>query len=113
MTQKEAGGPPPPARLASGIQSRTTPPAPRSPDFAEVDRRAGSDRRHRPTPFWSAFSAHDDATGAVARARRIEPRRSIHAGGRYVLVVAILVLNVLDALFTLVWLQRGGSEGNP
>jgi hypothetical protein len=81
--------------------------------WPDADRRGLSDRRHRPTPFWSAF---------------LGPRRR-HGGRRHgetdrtyvdrftrqdiVLVVAILVLNVLDALFTLVWLQRGGSEGNP
>lgn len=29
------------------------------------------------------------------------------------LVLAILVLNVFDAFFTLIWLHRGGAEGNP
>ena len=29
------------------------------------------------------------------------------------LVVAILLLNVFDAFFTLIWLHRGGAEGNP
>lgn len=29
------------------------------------------------------------------------------------LVVSILVLNLLDALFTLLWIGRGGAEANP
>jgi len=29
------------------------------------------------------------------------------------LVVFVLLLNILDALFTMMWIQRGGSEGNP
>ena len=27
--------------------------------------------------------------------------------------MAVLLLNILDALFTMLWLQRGGTEANP
>lgn len=113
MTQKEAG---PSSARASGFRDPESDDATRAAQptlWPESERRSGSDRRHRPTPFWSAF---------------LGPRRR-HGGRRHgetdrtyvdrftrrdvVLVIAILVLNVLDALFTLVWVQRGGSEGNP
>jgi hypothetical protein len=30
-----------------------------------------------------------------------------------ILLIGIFVLNIFDALFTLIWLQRGGAEANP
>ncbi len=113
MTQNEAGtssahaeGLPNPER--DGAQDAPFPDA-----WPLLDRRTGSDRRHRPTPFWSAF---------LGPRRRHGGRRWGESNRTYVdrftrrdviLVVGILLLNVLDALFTLIWLQRGGSEGNP
>jgi hypothetical protein len=81
--------------------------------WPEVDRRSSGDRRHRPTPFWSAF---------LGLRRRRHGRRQDEHLGTYVdafhrkdvaLLVAIFVLNIFDALFTLIWMQRGGAEGNP
>jgi hypothetical protein len=81
--------------------------------WPEADRRVLPDRRLAPTPFWSAF---------LGLRRRRHGRRAGERDGIYVdrfarrdvaLVVAILVLNIFDAFFTLIWLQRGGAEGNP
>lgn len=81
--------------------------------WPEADRRVLPDRRLAPTPFWSAF---------LGLRRRRHGRRTGERDGIYVdrfarrdvaLVVAILVLNIFDAFFTLIWLQRGGAEGNP
>ena len=83
------------------------------PAWPEVERRTQADRRLEPTPLWSAF---------LGRRRRRHGRREGEGERIYVdrfrrrdvlLVVAILVLNIFDALFTLIWLQRGGAEGNP
>lgn len=117
MTQKNAGPQPP--------QTRGPDPSPPGSDadtfddgscgdtWPYVERRRHADRRDGPTPFWSAF---------VGRRRRRHGRRAGERDGIYVdrftrrdvlLVVAILLLNIFDALFTLIWLQRGGAEGNP
>lgn len=78
------------------------------------DRRVGADRRSQPTPMlsWSTF----------ARARRAVDRRGDVLGGAYVdryskplglVIITIAILCVLDAHFTLAYLQRGGEEANP
>lgn len=78
-----------------------------------VERRARADRRHRPTSLWDSL---------VHPRRRRSGRRTGEKRDIYVdvfqrrdvlLMVAIFVLNIFDALFTLLWLQRGGGEGNP
>jgi hypothetical protein len=80
---------------------------------AAVERRRTVDRRARPTRPWDAL---------LGRSRRARGRRAGERQNLYVdayrpadvlLVAAILVLNGLDALFTLLHLQRGGSEANP
>jgi len=81
--------------------------------WPHVDRRKTPDRRAAPTPFWSAF---------LGLRRRQTGRRAGESEDIYVdrftgrdvaLVVAILVLNVFDAFCTLIWVHRGGAEGNP
>ncbi len=37
----------------------------------------------------------------------------VYSTRAWVLLVMFLILNLLDAHFTLIYLQRGGSEGNP
>lgn len=87
--------------------------ASRSGTWPYVDRRLATDRRARPTRFW------DSLTG---RRRRVAGRRRGEDGEVYVdrfgrgdvmLVLAIFFLNIFDAFCTLIWLQRGGTEGNP
>ncbi|MFP6638673.1 MAG: DUF5658 family protein [Myxococcota bacterium] len=71
------------------------------------------DRRSRPTSPWSSFKSPR---------RRTRSRRAEEVENTYVdrftahdvaLLVSILVLNLLDAVFTLLWIQRGGAEANP
>ncbi|MCH2187919.1 DUF5658 family protein [Myxococcota bacterium] len=78
-----------------------------------VDRRQGGDRRQQPTSPWASFLGHRN---------RKRGRRAGEEANTYVdrftpvdvaLVVSVLLLNILDALFTMLWIQRGGSEGNP
>src|SRR5262245_30762316 len=79
--------------------------------FAE--RRRQVDRRVRPTTFWSALRF---------RGRRKEFRRAGEASHAYtdcasrravVLLFFVLGASALDALCTLLFLQRGGQEANP
>lgn len=111
MTQNEAGSFP--AR-AAGLDD---PIHDGAPDVASAgdrpDRRAGSDRRHRPTPFWSAFLGPRRRHGGRRRGEGNRTYVDRFTRRDVLLVLAILLLNVLDALFTLIWLQRGGIEGNP
>ena len=74
----------------------------------------GADRRTRPTPMFSRFS--------LFGGRRSGDRRGVAGSASYVDVyepwlagclVAIGMLCALDAIFTLLYLQRGGSEANP
>jgi len=85
---------------------------PGGPQFGE--RRDRTDRRHRKTPLFSRYTWF---RGRRRGARRDGEYRGIYVDrydGRVVaLFVAILVLNVLDAYFTLAFIQQGGKEANP
>ncbi len=82
-----------------------------SSDWKGVDRR-DSDRRERPTRPW---------IGMRGPLRRIEGRRDVDQMGyvdRYsrhevALILTVFLLNVCDAFFTMLWLDRGGREANP
>lgn len=76
-------------------------------------RRTLLERRQRPTSPWRDL---------LGPRRRRGSRRASELANTYVdrftiwdvtLLVSILVLNLLDALFTLLWIQRGGAEANP
>jgi hypothetical protein len=78
------------------------------------DRRHGTDRRLRATPLVSRFSL---LRGSRTGGRRRTERNNIYVD-RYDPrdlrgVVAILILNLLDAWLTLVYLGYGGTEANP
>jgi len=84
-----------------------------SDSAVDLERRRGPDRRRRPTPIFSRYTIFG---------RRQAFRRQEEGGNAYVdrysprmmaALVTIMVLCVLDALFTLLYLQRGGSELNP
>jgi hypothetical protein len=78
-----------------------------------TERRVSRDRRDRPTKGWdSLLGFHRRQLG-----RREGESENIYVD-RYdrqdvALTIAILVLNILDAFFTLRWLDMGGAEGNP
>lgn len=78
-----------------------------------VERRSGADRRSKPTRMLSKWNFW----GTRARGRRRGEDRNIYVD-RYeasdlVVVSVILILNVLDAWLTLVYLGYGGVEANP
>jgi len=81
---------------------------------APAERRDQPDRRGQKTPMFSRFT--------IVGGRRGGGRRDGETQGIYVdrygwtlsgLVLAILLLNVMDAYFTLVFVQLGGEEANP
>ncbi len=79
-----------------------------------VERRRGGDRRLRATPLVSWFTL---IGGGRMAGRRSGERQNIYVD-RYATrdlagVIAILVLNILDAWLTLLYLGYGGSEANP
>ncbi|MEZ4216000.1 MAG: DUF5658 family protein [Myxococcota bacterium] len=83
------------------------------PTWPVVDRRRSADRRSRPTRFFDSVLGHR---------RRRAGRRAGEGADQYVdrlgtrgiaLALAVFALNIFDAFCTLVWLRRGGSEGNP
>jgi len=82
----------------------------------EVDgeRRAGADRRARPTPMFSRYLFWG---GRRRHVRRDEEREGsfvdIHGPWTLVVVLVIVALNVLDAFFTMLFLAHGGTELNP
>ncbi|MHC4959033.1 MAG: DUF5658 family protein [Planctomycetota bacterium] len=78
-----------------------------------MEQRLDVDRRERPTPMLSRY---------WLRGRRRGGRRDGEAANIYVdryafsemfLVIGVLVLSVLDMVFTLVHLGHGGREANP
>jgi len=83
------------------------------PNWPHIDRRSEDDRRSRPTRFWDSLRGHRRR----AAGRRLNEEGDVYvdrfSGGDVLLVLAIFGLNIFDAFCTLVWLRRGGSEGNP
>lgn len=106
----EEARPDSPAAAAAGLDSAPA----AAGDWDGDERRSGDDRRYRPT------SLLDSLLGRHRRRRA--GRRAGEQQNNYVdvyhrqdafLLLGIFVLNVFDAFFTLVWLQKGGTEGNP
>jgi hypothetical protein len=76
------------------------------------DNRRDSDRRQQPTRPWSHW------LGPLRRAtgRRSMDRRSyvdVYNHKDVALLLMIFLLNLGDAFFTMLWLDRGGGEANP
>lgn len=75
----------------------------------------GPDRRQRPTPILSRWSFFGGRRGAGGR-RPGESDRvfiDLYPLRDWILLTSFLILNLLDAHFTLIYLQRGGEEANP
>jgi hypothetical protein len=78
-----------------------------------INRRRQRDRRLAPTRGWDSLMGFRQRH----RGRRIGERDNIYVD-RYTrqdvaLILGIFMLNILDAFFTLRWLEMGGGEGNP
>jgi hypothetical protein len=88
-------------------------PRQRLDDRTALERRAGADRRRRPTPLLCRYTF---------RGRRRSARRDYEATGVYFdrlapgiawAILSIFVFQCLDTWFTLAHLGRGGEELNP
>jgi len=78
-----------------------------------ASRRIGEDRRLRPTPLLSRYWF----VGRRRGGRRADESENIYVD-RYTalelfLILGILVLSLLDMVFTLIHLEAGGTEANP
>lgn len=75
----------------------------------------GPDRRRRPTPFLSRYTFFGGRRSQAGR--RSEDEREVfvdvHGSWLFLVVVAIVALNFLDAFFTIYFLSHGGQELNP
>ena len=85
----------------------------RRTEDGRIERRRGQDRRKAPTRGWDSLRGFH---------RRKRGRRATEKDNIYVdsysrrdvaLTIGVLILNILDAFFTLRWLDMGGGEGNP
>jgi hypothetical protein len=82
--------------------------------IAAAERRAGADRRHRPTPMWGRHALFGGRRRSVRRAEEREGAFvDVHGPRVLALVLTIVALNLLDAWFTLLFLSHGGRELNP
>jgi len=74
----------------------------------------GPDRRKRPTP---RFSRRSFFGGRRRSIRRDDEREGafvdLYSTRLFVIVMWVALMNVADSFFTLIHLQRGGSEANP
>jgi uncharacterized protein DUF5658 len=67
------------------------------------------DRRRRPTPMVSRYTFF----GGRRKSGEPDSYTDLYALPVFATMLAVTTLNVLDSFFTLVYLQRGGSEANP
>ena len=87
--------------------------SPQNDESVSPPTRRGPDRRTRPTSAWRALLGPNRRKGGR---RAGEVRNTFvdrFTGWDVSLLVLILVLNILDAFFTLRWIQQGGAEANP
>ncbi len=83
------------------------------PTWPEVDRRRTPDRRAQPTAaLTSPFGLRRRKAGRRA-GERDNIYVDIYSPRAVAILLGIFLLNIGDAAFTLLWLQRGGTEGNP
>jgi hypothetical protein len=78
-----------------------------------VERRIQADRRARPTSFWSALRPTGLRMGFRRRGEALNQYVDCLPERVTVLAISVVVLSILDAMFTLLHLQNGGREINP
>lgn len=81
---------------------------PRAPD-EPFDPAVHEDRRKHPTPMISRYSLFGGRRQSRAEGTFVD----LYGPGVFAALLAVCALNVFDTFFTLVYLQRGGSEANP
>ena len=82
------------------------------PEAPDDERRERVDRRRRPTRPWDGLRGWNRRSRARRRAEE-QAYVDVFSSRDGLLLIAIFLLNLLDAGFTLVYLSRGGTEANP
>jgi hypothetical protein len=103
-----AKSPPQPSAIPSGAAPQTE-----SQTWPAVDRRSGRDRRQRPTTPWGNFFGLKRRKRGRRKGEERNSFVDLYRKRDAALLISILVLNLLDALLTLIHIQRGGQEANP
>ncbi len=81
---------------------------------AVAPERRNQDRRRQPTPMFSRYTLFGGRRSCVRRAED-DPEVFVDRYGKgvFVVVMSVVLLNLLDAWFTLLFLAHGGQELNP
>lgn len=90
-----------------------SPESTREDPFPRIERRLGPDRRAKPTSFWEALRGKGRRRGGRREGEMENIYVEIYGRHEIFLVVMVLILNILDALLTLDYLEKGGWEANP
>jgi hypothetical protein len=77
------------------------------------DRRSHADRRARPTPLWAVLRPGGRRRGFRRREEERNQYQDQPSGRIVLLVLLVVVFSALDALLTLLHIERGGFEVNP
>jgi len=80
---------------------------------ASLPNRRRGDRRAEPTTFWKSLRSPRRRAGGRRSGEGLNTYVDRYRKSDVLLLAAVFALNVADALFTLVWVERGGSEANP
>ena len=80
---------------------------------AGAERRERPDRRRRPTPMFSRYWLRGRRRGHRRGDERVGGYVDRYRGLEWGLAVGIFLLSLLDLIFTLNYLERGGEEWNP
>ncbi len=84
------------------------------PEPGESSDYRGPDRRKRPTPILSRYSFLGGRRRSGRREGEIADRFvDLYSWRTWVALSLFMTLNLMDSHFTLIYLQRGGEEGNP
>jgi hypothetical protein len=87
---------------------------PRPGHYLDKDGVEHPDRREKPTPAISRYSfVGGKRKGVPFKDGGQRTYVDIYSLPVWAILSAFLALNLLDAHFTLIYLQRGGAEGNP
>jgi len=86
-----------------------------APELAvAASERRTTDRRRRPTPMFSRYTWFG---GRRQHVRRLEDDQEVfvdrYGSGLLLAVLCVVLLNLADAFFTLLFLAHGGQEMNP
>ena len=87
--------------------------APKEGWFVDSSGERRRDRRSSPTPILSRHSFFGGKRTGGQPGKDTRSFVDIYSLRGWILLTLFLVLNLLDAHFTLIYLQRGGAEANP